>query len=891
MRLHSIPASFLLGCIASFIASAQTVRVLPFQDVSLPIKQRVDDLVSRMTLAEKISQMTNDSAAIPRLDIPTYNWWNEGLHGVARSGYATLFPQAIGMAATWDTNLIDRGASVISTEARAKYNEAVRHDIHSIYYGLTFWSPNINIFRDPRWGRGQETYGEDPFLTSRLGVAFVQGLQGKDPNYFKVIATPKHFAVHSGPESERHRFDAEPSPHDLWDTYLPAFRATITEAKADSIMCAYNAIDKSPACANQQLLNTILRGEWGFKGYVTSDCGAVDDFFSANGHHFSADRESAAAAAVLAGTDTNCGGTYRALAGAVKTGLISEADIDISVKRLFEARYKLGLFDPEEMVAYSEIPFSEVDSPAHRELAVLAARESIVLLKNESSFLPLKSRLRTIAVIGPNAASLSAIEGNYNAVPIDPVLPVDGIIKEFKTAKVLYAQGSPYAEEVPIPVPRTVLHPTTASAIEGLKAEYFAGASFEGRPVLSRVDRQIDFDWNSASPAPGIPADRFAVRWSGAIAVPEAGDYDFEMRLAWCYPCHDEEKFTVLLDGKPVAGFESSETAGPRAVGNRHFTFKFPDTRPHALEVKYLHNAKLYDAGIALEWVPHLEPLREQAVALARQSDVVLAFVGLSPELEGEEMPIKVKGFSGGDRTSIELPEAQEKLLEAVSATGKPLVVVLLNGSALAMNWAQTNAKAILEAWYPGEGGSEAIAETLDGKNNPGGRLPITFYASTDQLPPFEDYSMAHRTYRYFKEKPLYEFGYGLSYTSFAYSGLKLSTGNLHPGDTLTVEADVKNIGPRGGDEVSELYLIQPRTSVSPLLALEGFQRIHLESRASEHVVFRLDPRMLSQVDTQGNRAVAPGTYRISLGGSQPGGAGDHVAAEFTIGGTLGLPR
>ena len=891
MRLHLIPASLLLACIASFIASAQTDRLLPYQDVSLPIKKRVDDLVSRMTLEEKISQMTNDSAAIPRLNIPGYNWWNEGLHGVARSGYATLFPQAIGMAATWDTELVGQEADVISTEARAKYNEAVRHDIHSVYYGLTFWSPNINIFRDPRWGRGQETYGEDPFLTSRLGVAFVEGLQGKDPNYFKVIATPKHFAVHSGPESERHRFDAEPSLHDLWDTYLPAFRATITEAKADSIMCAYNAIDKSPACANQQLLNTILRGEWGFKGYVTSDCGAVDDFFSPNGHHFSADRQSAAAAAVLAGTDTNCGGTYRALAGAVKTGLISEADIDISVKRLFEARYKLGLFDHEKSAAYSEIPFSEVDSPTHRELAVLAARKSIVLLKNESSFLPLKSGLRTVAVIGPNAASLSAIEGNYNAVPKDPVLPVDGIAREFKTAKVLYAQGSPYAEGVPVPVPRTVLHPTMTSVVEGLKAEYFAGDSFEGKPFVTRVDRQIDFDWNSASPALGIPADRFAVRWSGAIAVPEAGDYDFEMRLAWCYPCRGEESFTVLLDGKPVAGFGSTETSGSRAEGKRRFTFKFLDTQPHALEVEYLHNAKLYDAGIAMEWVPRLEPLREQAVALARQSDVVLAFVGLSPELEGEEMLIKVKGFSGGDRTDIELPEAQEKLLEALSATGKPLVVILLNGSALAMNWAQANAKAILEAWYPGEGGSEAIAETLDGKNNPGGRLPITFYASTDQLPPFEDYSMAHRTYRYFKEKPLYEFGYGLSYTSFAYSGLKLSTGSLRAGDTLTVEADVKNTGLRGGDEVSELYLIQPQTSVSPLLAIEGFQRIHLEPRASEHVVFRLDPRMLSRVDSQGNRAVAPGTYRICLGGSQPGGDGDHLAAEFTIEGTLGLPR
>jgi len=891
MRLHSIVASLLLACIASFIASGQTVRVLPYQDESLPIKKRVDDLVSRMTLEEKISQMTNDSAAIPRLDIPAYNWWNEGLHGVARSGYATLFPQAIGMAATWDTELVGRESDVISTEARAKYNEAARDGIHSIYYGLTFWSPNINIFRDPRWGRGQETYGEDPFLTSRLGVAFVEGLQGKDPNYFKIIATPKHFAVHSGPESERHRFDVEPSPRDLWDTYLPAFRATITEAKADSIMCAYNAVDKSPACGNQELLRTILRGEWGFKGYVTSDCGAIDDFFNPDGHRYSPDRENAAVAGVRAGTDTNCGGTYRALAGAVRKGLISEAEVDASVKRLFEARFRLGLFDPAKKVIYSSIPFSEVDSPPHRELALKAARESIVLLKNEDGVLPLRSGIRTIAVIGPNAASLSAIEGNYNAVPKDPVLPVDGIAKEFRNAKILYGQGSPYAEGAPLPVPRTVLHPTMTSTVEGLKAEYFANDSFDGRPAVTRVDRQIDFDWNSASPASGVPADRFAVRWSGAIAVPKEGDYDFQMRLAWCYPCRGEEKFTVLLDGMPVAGFGASEAPESHVQGNQSFKLRFSDIRRHALEVEYLHNAKLYDAGISMEWVPYPEPLKEQAVALARRSDVVVAFVGLSPELEGEEMPIKVQGFSGGDRTSIELPEAQEKLLEALAATGKPLVVVLLNGSALAVNWAQQSAKAILEAWYPGEGGAQAIAETLDGKNNPGGRLPVTFYASTDQLPPFEDYSMAQRTYRYFKGKPLYAFGGGLSYTSFAFSGLKLSTSTLRAGGTLTVEADVRNIGLRAGDEVAELYLIPPQTEVSPSLALQGFKRVHLAPGASAHLVFQLNPRMLSQVNSRGARAVTSGSYLVVVGGSQPDSDGKHLSAEFNIEGTQDIPR
>ena len=444
-----------------------------YQDPSQPVEARVNDLVSRMTLDEKVSQMINTSSAIPRLGVPAYDFWSEGLHGIARSGYATLFPQAIGMAATWDQDLMWRVSTAISTEARAKYEDAVRHGVHSIYYGLTIWSPNINIFRDPRWGRGQETYGEDPFLTSRLGVAFVKGLQGDNPEYFRTIATPKHFAVHSGRESDRHRFNVDPAPHDLWDTYLPAFRATIVEAKADSIMCAYNAIDGVPACANKELLQHILRQEWGFHGFVTSDCGAVDDFFEAKAHRYSPDAASAAAAGIKAGTDTNCGTTYLALGKAVKEGLVTEAEIDVSLRRLFTARFRLGLFDPDPKVPYASIPFSEVDSAAHRALALEAANKSMVLLKNDG-VLPLRPNLRTIAVIGPNAASLSAIEGNYNAVPSGPVLPVDGIGEAFKGARVLYAQGSPYVANMPLPVPRTMLHPSAVAAENGLKAEYFA---------------------------------------------------------------------------------------------------------------------------------------------------------------------------------------------------------------------------------------------------------------------------------------------------------------------------------------------------------------------------------------------------------------------------------
>ncbi len=886
MRLTLCSVALLLASCAR--ASAQRAAVLPYMDPSLSNEQRVDDLVGRMTLEEKVTQMTNASAAIPRLNVPAYDWWNEGLHGVARSGYATLFPQAIGMAATWNAPLLGQISTVISTEARAKYNEAVRHDVHSIYYGLTVWSPNINIFRDPRWGRGQETYGEDPFLTARLGVSFVNGLQGTDPKYFKVIATPKHFAVHSGPESTRHRADINPTRHDLWDTYLPAFRATITEAHADSIMCAYNAIDGEPACASKELLVDTLRKDWKFNGFVTSDCGAIDDFFETKAHHTSADKEAAAADAIKAGTDTNCGSTYKALGAAVRRGLIKEADVDLSLKRLFMARYRLGLFDPAASDPYNNIPFSEVGNAAHQALALEAARESMVLLKNSNHALPLKANLKTIAVIGPNAASLSALEGNYNAVPRNPLLPVDAIAAEFGNAQVMYAQGAPYADGVVLPIPRTFLHPDMRSADEGLKAQYFASSSFDAEPITTRLDKQIDFDWNSASPVPGADASAFAVRWTGAIQMPEAGSYDLRMRLAHCYPCADQERFAVFLDGKQIGGFVN-EAAEFRSSGTPRFTLTVADTNRHDLRIEYMHKAPLFGAGISLEWAPKSGLLEPAAVAAAAKADVVLAFVGLSPELEGEEMPIKVEGFAGGDRTDIKLPAAQQHMLEAVAATGKPLIVVLLNGSALAVNWANEHASAVLEAWYPGEAGAKAIAQTLSGVNNPGGRLPITFYAGLEQLPPFEDYSMANRTYRYFKGSPLYGFGYGLSYTTFAYSNIRVSTPTLKAGDTLSVEADVKNTGSRGGDEVAELYLAAPRTEVSAIAALSGFKRIHLAPGESHHVTFQLDPRTLSQVDAQGMRAVMPGSYKVYVGGSQP--MPGTAATSFNISGTQELAR
>ncbi len=916
MRLHPalLALAFLLPLPAAAQAPTQTspapteaqikaAAALPFRNPSLPIDKRVDDLVGRLTLEEKVSQLIDRAAPIPRLDVPAYNWWNEGLHGIARSGYATMFPQAIGNAATWDAPLIHSIGEVVSTEARAKYNDAIAHNNHDRYYGLTIWSPNINIFRDPRWGRGQETYGEDPFLTAHLGTAFVQGIQGDDPRYFRAIATPKHYAVHSGPESTRHKADVEPTPHDLWDTYLPAFRATITEGHADSIMCAYNRVDKVPACASKMLLGDILRGDWHFQGFVTSDCDAIDDISASYGHRYAADNAAASADGILSGTDTDCGTAYRSLTDAVHKGLVTEAQLDVSVKRLFTARMKLGMFDPPPQVPFSTIPYSVVASPEHAELALRAARESIVLLKNDNHFLPLDpEKKQTIAVIGPLAGSHVALEGNYNAIPLHPILPIDGIEQEFGIEHVLYAEGAPYIMGGELPVPRSMLRASSNSTDEGLTGQYFSRASFDGSPDATRTDKEIDFDWAFANPVQ--PSDTntqaFAVRWKGTIAAPVAETDNFQVRLPICYPCDDKVNFAIYLDGKqlqaaapPTPTTSKLPPSGRNNGAIQHFAIPFADTRPHDLRIEYTQTARIPGAGISFEWSPRHELLQDQAVAAAKKADVVVAFVGLTPRLEGEEMKVDAKGFSGGDRTSLDLPDVQQEMLEAVAKTGKPMVVVLLNGSALAVNWAKDNARAVLEAWYPGQSGGQAIAETLSGKNNPAGRLPVTFYTGVDQLPAFDDYSMANRTYRYFKGKPLFAFGDGLSYSTFAYSGLKLSTSNLTAGDPLTAEADVKNTGSLAGDEVSELYLIPPQSALAPRQALAGFQRLHLNPGETRHITFNLDPRTLSQVDEQGTRAVNPGDYKLSLGSSQPEGDLDtsNASANFTISGTTKLPH
>lgn len=880
-------ASFSALAVAQGAAQASSdLANAKFRNPALPVDERVNDLILRMTLEEKVSQMRDRAVGIPRLGVPPYEWWNEGLHGVAFAGYATNFPQVIGMAATWDTDLVHRMAEVISTEARAKYNQAMRNDQHERFFGLTFWAPNINIFRDPRWGRGQETYGEDPFLTGRMAVAFVSGMQGSDPKYFRVVSTPKHYAVHSGPEPLRHGFNVDVSPHDLEDTYLPAFRAAVTEAHAQSVMCAYNAVDGAPACASVMLLRDHLRKAWHFDGYVVSDCAAVADVNT--GHHYAPDMAHAAALSVKAGTDLECGfregQAFPALAQAVKDKLITEAELDTALRRLFRARFKLGMFDPASSFAYGQIPFSEVNSAEHRKLSLQAARESIVLLKNDG-VLPLRSDIAKIAVIGPTAELVQSLQGNYNGPPPSPVYPLSGIEKRFSSAQVSYAQGSTLVAGAATPIEHTALHPASGSGF-GLTGEYFSSKDLSGGPALTRTDRNVNFNWDKVVPVEGLQRNNYSVRWSGTFTPPAPGEYKLGVRVNYCYACENAEGFRLYLDDKVLV--ESSANKQPERGQVVEATVNFNDSQPHPIRLEYFHGTGT--AGIDLSWQAPADVLRDEAVRLAQQADLIIATVGLSPSLEGEEMPVKLEGFSGGDRTSIDLPAAQEDLLHALGATGKPLIVVLQNGSALAVNWAQQHASAILEAWYPGAEGGTAIAETIAGDNNPGGRLPLTFYSSLNQVPPFEQYSMKNRTYRYMSDKPLYGFGFGLSYTKFAYSGLKVPN-SLNAGQPVAIESDVKNTGGVAGDEVVELYLTQPKIFETPVRVLAGFKRIRLAPNESTHVRLVVDPRSLGQVDANGNRVIVPGEYTVSVGSTQPGESEAVQTGKFVVKGQTTLPK
>ncbi|HEV2538486.1 MAG TPA: glycoside hydrolase family 3 C-terminal domain-containing protein [Frateuria sp.] len=822
---------------------------------------RARALIAQLTLPEKIAQLQNDAPAIPRLGVPAYNWWNEGLHGVARNGYATVFPQAIGLAASWNPDLLQAVGNTLSMQARAHFDASAQH---GLFQGLTLWSPNINIFRDPRWGRGQETYGEDPYLTARLAVAYIRGVQGDDPDHPRAIATPKHFVAHSGPERGRHGFDAKVPPHDLEDTYLPAFRAAVTQGRAGSVMCAYNALDGTPACADGWLLGQRLRRDWGFGGYVVSDCDAVDDMTQF--HHYRPDDARSAAAALAAGTDLDCGNAYAALGEAVRKGYAREADIDTALVRLFTARYRLGAYRKPDVA----------DGPSDDALALDAALQSIVLLKNAHATLPLRSDAR-IAVIGPNADTIETLEADYHGTARAPVTPLEGLRRRFGAQRVAYAQGSPIAPGVPVPIPETALRSGDAL---GLRGEYFATVDFAGAPRLSRIDRRIDFDWDRVAPDDRLDAARYAVRWSGELMPPGEGDYTLAIHVERCFSCRGHDAVRLYVDGRKLIDDAGSDRATLQA--KLHLA-----GRPHPLKLELAHAGE--DQGVRLQWLAPPRAQAAEAMAAAREADVVVAFVGLSPDVEGEELKIEVPGFDGGDRTDIALPAVQRALLERVAAGGKPLVVVLLSGSAVALDWAQQHADAILAAWYPGQAGGTAIAQVLAGDSNPGGRLPVTFYRATRDLPPFTDYAMQGRTYRYFGGTPLYAFGHGLSYTRFGYADLALSTTRLAAGATLGVGVTVRNDGARAGDEVVQAYLASD-VPLAPRRALAAFRRVHLAPGERRRVEFTLSPRQLSTVDAAGLRAVEAGHYQLFVGGGQPGDAPGEKD-DFVITGRQALPR
>ncbi len=839
-----------------------------YKNPDATVNERVRDLLSRMTLEEKAGQWVNASPAIERLGVPAYDWWSEALHGVARAGYATVFPQAIGLAAAWDVRLMESIGTAISDEARAKHHDFVRRGQRGIYQGLTFWSPNINLFRDPRWGRGMETFGEDPFLTGKTGAAFVRGLQGNDPKYLKVVATVKHFAVHSGPEPERHSFDVRPSERDLRESYLPHFRMCVEEARVQSVMCAYQRFAGEPCCGSNTLLEEILRKEWGFDGYVTSDCGAIGDMYT--GHKVVRDAAEASALAISAGTDLNCAFQDAAPADAVKRGLLAEADLDRSISRLFRARFQLGMFDPPSMVPHASIPFSVVGSDAHRALALEAARKAIVLLKNKNNILPLPRTAGTIAVIGPNADDVLSLLGNYFGVPDGAVTPLQGLRGHAGAATtVLYEPGAPIAEGVPllqVVEPEYLSQTSGAESGQGLRADYYRGRGASRKHLLARVDSTVDFTWCRTIPVDLGDSTHFTVRWTGFLHPPVSGVYtlgtfgfrSFELRIGE----------TVVAE---APGGSETPTCGSIALeGGKSYVFSLEGT------------CRESGSLVQLLWeIP--DPAREaKAVAIAKEADLVILMMGLSPRVEGEEMKVSVPGFRGGDRTDIALPESQRRLLREIAALGKPVVLVLLNGSAIALPEVES-VSAVVELWYPGQAGGTALAEVLFGDVNPSGRLPVTFYDSVADVPPFTDYAMEGRTYRYFKGRPLFPFGHGLSYTQFAYADMRLATHTIAAsGGGLAVTIDIANTGGMAGEEVVQLYLRAVQSSVPrPLKELRGFERVHLESGERKSLQFRVQASDCAYYEPQlQGWQIERGLYEVLVGASSED---IRAKATFTI--------
>jgi beta-glucosidase len=838
--------------LSGIAAFCQPALDFPFQDPRLPVDQRVHDLVSRLTLQEKVTQFFNHAGAIPRLGIPEYDWWNECLHGVARAGKATVFPQAIGLAATFDEDLMFRLATAISDEARAKHHYFLQNNVRSIYTGLTFWSPNINIFRDPRWGRGQETYGEDPCLTGRMAVNFIQGLQGNDPKYLKTVATAKHYAVHSGPEYSRHMDNIFVNDRDLYDTYLPAFKAAVTEANVQSVMCAYNRFRDKPCCGSDLLLGKILRDQFGFSGYIVSDCGAISDFYTKTAHHVVESSSQAWGWSVATGTDLNCENSrdflVNNLDSAVHAGIINEKDLNTSLERLFSARFRLGMFDPDDIVPYSKIPISVVGSVKHLELAQEAAEKSLVLLKN-NGILPLQ-KVKKVALIGPNADNFDILIGNYNGEPIRPITPLTALRERLGRSNVLYAPGCPIVPGVytnyEIIRYENLFHVKNGKLKKGLHAEYFDNPELKGTPKMVRIDSAIHFYW-FRSPVTKALVSQFSVRWTGVLQPVKSGTFAFGGNVK------------LRINGMPVGG--------------QGFTFEKGKSYDIVAEfaVTPFWWANAIEPSANLSWSETSRDYRSEALAAARKADMVIFCGGISASLEGEEMPLEIDGFSHGDRTHLNLPAVQEELLKELHGTGKPVIFVNFSGSAISMNWEAQNLPAIVQAFYPGEATGTALARLLFGDYNPSGRLPVTFYMSVNDLPDFKDYTMTGRTYRYFKGEPLFGFGYGLSYSTYSYKNLQVPS-QAGAGDEVKITVEVTNNGKMDGEEVVEIYISDKEaTSPVPIRSLAGFKRVFLKAGETKRVEIAVKPEHFSLIDNDYNRVIEPGKFTIYAGGQQPG--------------------
>lgn len=839
----------------------------PFQDPDLSVEDRVENLLSLLTLEEKAGLMVNESEPIPRLGIPAYDWWNEALHGIGRAGLATVYPQAIGMAATWNEIGHLEAFTVISDEARAKYNEAIRNDNRGRYYGLSFWTPNINIFRDPRWGRGQETYGEDPFLTARLGVAAVKGLQGDDPDYFKTYACAKHFAVHSGPEWNRHSYDASVSARDLRETYLPAFKALIDEGNVKQVMCAYNAYEGDPCCGSSKLMLDILRDEWGYDGMVVSDCWGINDFYLPDNHGTHPTPESAAADAVIHTTDLECGSVYENLVLSVEQGLISEEQIDHSLRRVLHGWFELGMLDPTDRNPWSDLPNSIIDSPDHKENALKVALESMTLLKNSNKVLPLDKDIKRIAVIGANADDSVMLWGNYNGTPSSTMTILDGIRAKLPETEIIYDRGCDLVD----PWVRNSLYNhlnNTQNNSGGLYVEFYNNNRFEGDPVATEVNNEGIHYNNSGGTAlaQGVNMDNTSTRIKGVFTSPYTGEVVISARTS--------DSYKLFIDNEEVM-----EQSGREASIPSEFVFNATEGASYEIKLEHSQTGRRVNIDFAIfqKELAQFDELKERI----KDVDAIIYVGGLSPQLEGEEMPVSAEGFKGGDRERIELPDVQRRILANLKDTGKPVIFVLCSGSSLALEQDEQNYDALLAAWYGGQAAGIAVADVLFGDYNPAGRLPVTFYKSTEQLDNalkqadnpehvgFQNYNMEGRTYRYMKEEPLYAFGHGLSYSDFTYGDVKLSSTKIKKEEGLEVSIPITNISGITGDEVVQVYIKRNDDPEAPVKSLRAFKRVNFAPEETKNIEISINSDAFEFYDERSDKLIPKeGDYTLMYGGT-----------------------